>query len=527
MPSQRLLVRGSKLNAAIITNCSLGFALLGYDSGVYGGLTTDPRFLAQFKNPNSSLLGFIVSIYLLGCLAGALYCAAYGERVGRRVIMMTGLVIVTIGAILQASAHVLAHMLVARIVAGVGVGFFTAALPVYQGECLHPTKRGYAQAINLTVLIGLGINVAYWLDYGMYYVNSSLSWRFPLAFQCIYSVIGTIFTYFLPESPRWLAAHGREDEALEVLTALREHAYSSDEVQAEFADIKAALKLEEEAGTASWSELFKNEPGVQAFNRVWIGMAAQAMQEFSGSNAISKSIAFTFELIYLLTYSYTAYYSSFIFENSLGLGRKDSLLVSGGLQIFYFFASFVPWYYIDRAGRRKLFIAGAVGMTACLLVSAGCVSSSGHLSTGVVAAIALYFFQAFFTLGWMANLWLYSPELLPLRHRARGNALATSSQWIITFLVVEITPPAINGMGYGIYILFAGLNIIAIPIIWYCFPETAGKSLEEVDVFFAEPTLRKAVKESLRRRGAPQHLSVLQAKAGGEIKMDELAKTDV
>ncbi|GAA5908038.1 hypothetical protein JCM5296_004362 [Sporobolomyces johnsonii] len=504
---QRLLLKGKALENAIIGTCSIGFALLGFDSGVFGSVSTDPRFLEQFNVASadkSSLLSFIVSIYLLGCLAGALFMANYGERLGRRKVIALGAVTIAVGGALQATSFVLAHMLVARVVTGVGIGFATTALPVYQAECLPAHRRGRAQCFNLTMLIGLGINVAYWMGYGTYYVNSSFSWRFLLAFQSVYCVVLLVGIWLLPESPRWLASQSRPLEAFEVLVALRSDRYPQDEILAEHEDVKIALKLEEEAGTAAWGELFKNQPGQQTLHRVWIGIAAQAMQEFSGANAI-------------------IYYASYIFQNSLKLDRVDSLLVSGGLQIFFCLASLVPWYFIDRAGRRKLFIVSAAGMAACLLISAGCVYHIGSVAVGVVASISLYIFQAFFTLGFMANLWLYAPELLPLRHRARGNALACASQWLTTFAVVEWTPPLINKIGAGIYILFAAFNLVAIPIIYLFFPETAGKSLEEVDGYFEEANLRLAVKESIRRHKMPnKHLAALTVSTAADVRLDPM-----
>lgn len=127
----------------------------------------------------------------------------------------------------------------------------------------------------------------------------------------------------------------------------------------------------------------------------------------------------------------------------MGFNRHQSLIVSGGLQAFYFISSLIPWYTVDRVGRRKLFMLGSAGMMVCMVVSAICIGIGGR-GAGYGATVVLYLFQTFFTLGWQSNMWIYPSEMLPLKLRLRGGALAVVSQWLFTFLVVEITPPMVN-----------------------------------------------------------------------------------
>jgi Sugar (and other) transporter len=142
----------------------------------------------------------------------------------------------------------------------------------------------------------------------------------------------------------------------------------------------------------------------------------------------------------------------YIFQNSVGFNREQALLVSGGQQIFYFLSSIIPWFIIDRAGRRKLFMIGSFGMGMCMLIS-GILIGIGGKSLGYAAVAFLYIFQTFFTLGWQSNmcmlssfelhrdvcltsLWgggepigIYPSEMLPLRLRLRGGAIAVIAQW--------------------------------------------------------------------------------------------------
>lgn len=180
--------------------------------------------------------------------------------------------------------------------------------------------------------------------------------------------------------------------------------------------------------------------------------------------------------------------------------RYDALLVSGGLQVFYFLSSLLPWWAVDHIGRRKLFMFGSAGMGVCMMLSAIFVGIDTKWG-GYAAAVVLYLFQTFFTLGWQSNMWIYPSELLPLRLRLRGGAIAVVSQWLFTFLVVEITPVMITDIGYQSYIVFAVINLATIPCVYFFYPETSRLPLEAVDLLFADregkrPTIFQVVKDS-------------------------------
>lgn len=80
----------------------------------------------------------------------------------------------------------------------------------------------------------------------------------------------------------------------------------------------------------------------------------------------------------------------------------------------------------------------------------------------------------------------YGPEILPLAHRTKGSGLATACLWLSTFVVVEFVPTAITNIGWRVYIIFAVFNLAFIPMIYFLFPETAGFTLEAVDLAFMD-----------------------------------------
>ncbi|KAK8196781.1 hypothetical protein M8818_006948 [Zalaria obscura] len=443
-----------------------------------GGLTTSPEFLAVFNNPNASLLAFLVASYEVGALFGALFQFTLGDRFGRKTNNIGGAILVTIGAVVQCSSYGLAQFLVGRVVAGFGLGCMTTVIPIWLTECAMPKSRGRCMAMQLSNLI-MGLIIANWLDYGMASYSGSISWRFPCAFQIVFCILVLALLPWLPESPRYLLAAGEVQRGTVALAALRGGHPDRDDIAEEIKEIQYAIAIEaEEQG--SWSDVF-HDNGISGSTRVLIGFSANFFQQLSGVNVMSSL-------------------GPYVFQESIGMSRYDALLVSGGLQVWYFLSSLVPWYVVDRAGCRRLFMIGSAGMGICMLLSAIFVGI-GTKGLGYAAAVVLYLFQTFFTLGWQSNMWLYPAEILPLKLRLRGGALAVVSQWLFTFVVVEITPPMITNIGYKSYIVFAVINLVTIPVVYFCYPETRGIPLEAVDLLFANrdgerPSIFRVVRDS-------------------------------
>lgn len=471
-------LKGQNLVYAVTLCSSIGFLLFGYDLGFMGGLTTSTEFLNTFGNPNASLLGFLVSAYEVGAMFGAVLSFVVGDRFGRKENNMIGAVIVAVGAAIQTSSFSVGQFLAGRLVAGFGLGMMTTVIPIWLAECAMPKSRGRMMAMQLSNLI-MGLIIANWLDYGMSKYAGSVQWRFPCAFQIVFCAITLCFMPFLPESPRYLARINKIDLATKNLAALRGNHPDTPEIAEEMKEIQYAIEVEmSEEG--SWSDVFR-DGGISGSTRVAIGFAANFFQQLSGVNIISSL-------------------GPYIFQHSIGLSSNDALLVAGGLQVFYFLSSLIPWAIVDTAGRRKLFMIGSFGMGTCMMLSAIFVGL-GTKGLGYGATVVLYLFQTFFTLGWQSNMWIYPSELLPLKLRLRGGALAVVSQWLFTFLVVEITPPLITNIGYKSYIIFAVVNFVTIPVVWFFFPETSQLPLEAIDLLFADrdgkrPSIFQVVRDS-------------------------------
>lgn len=478
-------LRGRKLTVSIAFVAGTGFTLFGYDQGVMSALLTAgqfekvfPQVVVDSSHPNhATLQSFVVAIYEIGCLMGALSNLWVGDRLGRRRTIALGGCIMIIGAILQTTSYSYAQLVVARIVTGVGNGLNTSTVPSYHAELSSAAKRGALILIEGS-LITFGVMISYWIDFGLFWASgSSAQWRVPIALQIVLALVMVFGIGFLPESPRWLVRQNRNAEAMAVISALENKTPDDTEVQRTYHAIREAVAIEDSGASSGLGDKHapqnhKRSPlrkllvggRSQHFRRASLGVINQCFQQITGINLIT-------------------YYATILFQR-LGLSDVTSRLIAAANGTEYFLASIIAIFIIDRIGRRKLMLFGAVGqcITMILLAVLGSVQGAG---AQVVSAGLLFVFNSFFAIGWLGMTWLYPAEIVGLEVRAPANALSTSSNWIFNFVVVMVTGPSFNNISWGTYIVFAALNAFIIPVVYFFFPETAGRSLEDMDVVFA------------------------------------------
>ncbi|KAL7918061.1 general substrate transporter [Trichoderma austrokoningii] len=485
-------LRGKKLLAGITVSSGLGFILFGYDNGVIGGLLTAPDFESTF-NLDPTLQGVVTSLFELGCFFGSLATAAAGGRFGRRTLAHFGTLAIAIGSLLQASSFSVGQLMVGRIVAGIGLGLISSNVAIWQSETAPARVRGTLVACSLSFLI-VGQLLANLIDYGMNSYTGPVTWRFPIAFQSTLALLMSALLFFMPESPRYLIMKDRIEETVTVLQALKD-TEDRESVAAEIAEIKEALLLELNS-QKSWTDLFRADK-VKSRRRVIIACVVNLMQDLSGSTPI-------------------AYYTTFIFQTSVGFSRHLSLLMSIFLQLWFLLASTLTWWLIERVGRRRLFMLSACCMGMVMAIVAAMLAVNTRTS-GIVAVVMIFAYQAFFTWGFMGGVWVYGPEILPLEYRSKGMGLATATLWLFSFVMVEIVPSTIANIGWRTYIIFAVFNFSFIPIIYLFFPETKGLSLELVDLAFMDDTTNpvKRAKELHKMIASGEELT-LRTEVGGK-----------
>jgi predicted MFS family arabinose efflux permease len=181
--------------------------------------------------------------------------------------------------------------------------------------------------------------------------------------------------------------------------------------------------------------------------------------------------------------SLITYYLTSVLEDNMGLSGEMSRIIAGVNGTSYFLTASIAIFVIERLGRRNLLLWTCVLMGATMAILAGLYDLvyAGNKAAQVISVLCLFLFNSWFSVGWLGMTWLYPAEITPLRIRAPANGLATASNWLFNFFVVMVTGPMFEQITWGTYVFFAALNFVLIlPVVYFFFPETKGRSLEEV-----------------------------------------------
>ena len=423
---------------------ALGGFLFGYDTGVISGALS---FITTDFHLSSFTSGVVVSAILVGAMVGALSSGRIADRFGRRAAIITAAAIFTLGAILAAVAPSAATLIVARFVLGLGVGLASALVPVFIAEVAPPAARGRLVAVN-QLLITIGIVVAYAIGYAF---TSSHDWRAMFALAVIPSVGLGIGMVFMPESPRWLIARGREDEARRVLARVR----PAGDADAEIAEIRQVRP----EGTVKLREL----------TRKWVVpalVAAVGLQILGQATGVNTVI----------------YYAPTIFKHA-GLGGSASVLATVGVGVVNMVMTVVGMNLVDRVGRRRLLITGVtVQMLALAALSLTVTIGGLNASTGMIAFICVIVFIAAAAVALDVVIFIIPSEIYPQAVRGTGMSVTLFANWGMGFVVSLTFLTLLQALGTaGSFWLYAGLCAVTVVFAVRFIPETRGRSLEEIE----------------------------------------------
>ncbi|CZT17383.1 related to sugar transport protein STP1 [Ramularia collo-cygni] len=452
---------------------SLGSLLYGYDLGVIAGAVASENFVSTFK-PTNAEVGAVVSVFTGGAFLGALFAGPTGDTLGRKKTILLGALVFILGGALQTGARGLSYLYAGRAIAGIGVGFLVMIVPLYQAELAHPDIRGRVTALQ-QFMLGVGALIASWVSYATYtYIpaDSSNQWRVSLGIQIIPAGFLALLIMFFPESPRWLIDHGYPDLGLKTLARLHAHGDTSDPwVLAEHSQIQETLTTEHETAAKSYAELFRSR---SSFRRLFLACSIQASVQMTGVSAIQ-------------------YYSPEIFAQ-IGIPGSDSLKYQGISSIIAIIAQALCILLIDHIGRRWAMIGGNLGNCVTFIIATILLAKfppgatdNNAASWGFIVITWVYNFSFSATCGPLS--WIVPAEIFDTRTRSKGVSIATMTSFAFNTMIGQVTPIAIEKIGYRFYIVFVVCNFTNALFFWAIQPETKKRPLEEMNYLFTNAPL--------------------------------------
>ncbi|KAI0377651.1 quinate permease [Hypomontagnella monticulosa] len=454
----------------LVALCCVGSFLFAYDTGIVGGILTFSSFQVDFRygaGEKATVGSNSTSLLQAGAFFSCFFIWPFTARFGRRLSLVLASTIFCIGAIVQTiNTHSLGAFYAARVVSGIGVGMATVVIPMYSAEMAPKNIRGMLGSM-FQFFFTLGVMTSYWIDYAVseHMEPSTAQWQIPVGLQLAPGAILGLGMLLTKESPRWLAKKGRREEALKSLSWIRGGA--SPEVDAEFAEILASIEEEERVTNGvTWKELILPVNRM----RVFLIIALQIGVQLTGNTSL-------------------AYYAPQVFA-AVGAGQ-DNLLITGFFGVVKVVSClFFLLFLVERIGRRGSLLGGAFLMGTYMLIIAVLTAthppsaSKGLTSTGIASLTMIYLEAMSYNISWGPVPWVYMSEIFPSRIREAGVAIGTSTQWLFNFVFSQVTPHAVQNLGWKTFLMFCIFNYSLVFFVWFFIKETKGKSLEEMEALF-------------------------------------------
>lgn len=434
------------LNGTLIRTvfvAALGGSLLGFDTAVIAGST---HGLTQMFGLSPSELGFTVSAALWGTVLGAMAAGSMGRVLGGRTSLLILASCYLISALGCAFSSSWTWLLIFRFVGGLGMGGSSVIAPVYIAEIAPAQWRGRLVGAFQINIIG-GILLAYLSNYviGLFGMGEIVEWRWQLGIAAAPAALFLLMLVGIPQSPRWLVAQGRLEEAEQVLRKL-----GSEKPLGELASIRSSL--EADSGPSS-DRLFQ-----WRYRRpILLALVLAMFNQLIGINAV-------------------LYYLNDIFAMA-GFDRTSQNAQAVAVGATMLIATLIALSLIDKFGRRTLLLVGSVGLAVCLAAIATIFRIQQYQSTLLMFLVG---YVAFFAFSQGAVIWVYLSEIFPDRVRAQGQSLGSSTHWVMNAIVSAAFPVIATQSQSGPFFMFLVMVILQFLAVVMFFPETSGVRLEDI-----------------------------------------------
>ncbi|KAJ5132414.1 hypothetical protein N7448_006572 [Penicillium atrosanguineum] len=450
---------------------NLGIALMfassagtGYNGSLINGLLVLPQFSNIIGGLNPNIVGLIIGATSLGAFISFTPASYVADKFGRKWCVVIGSSIVIIASILQVATSSHWAFFALRVLAGAGVGTSQTAAPLLATEIAHPRHRQVATALyNAFWCVGSITSAAF--TFATLSMGNSWSWKIPCVLQAFFPVAQLVGLLIVPESPRWLVSKNRKNEALKILA--RYHANGNEDdilVQSEFEKICTSINAET-SEPRKWSSFFSSKGDR---HRLAICVIVGLMQEWAGNGIVS-------------------FYLSPILK-SVGIEKaSDQASINISMQVWNLILSSVGAMASERYGRRILWLMATAGMLMFLSITtlvAGLFAELYIKAAGLAVVPMLFLFFACFDLAYSPLFLSYPAEILPFQLRAKGIAVTLSVDAIACFFNQYVNPVAFSAIHWKYYIVYIGCLSFFLVSVYFLFPETKGRSLEEVSRIF-------------------------------------------
>ncbi|KAK9241392.1 general substrate transporter [Lipomyces kononenkoae] len=458
---------------------TIGGMLFGFDVSSISAFVDNPTYREFFNHPDDVTQGGITAAMAGGSFFGSLISGRISDILGRRYAIQCGAIIWIIGSLVQCTVQNITQLIIGRIISGVAIGICSSQVPVYIAE-LSPKKiRGRLVGL-FQWAITWGVMIMFFIGYGCSFISGAKSFRIAWGLQVVPGALLLSALVFFPESPRWLATRDRWDEATNVIAHIQSDGdMDHPDVLVEMQEIRAVVQMDRMSKDVSVFDLFA--PGSRL--RTFIGASTQMWQQLTGINVMMYYVVYTFAMAGI---------------------QGNANLISSSIQYVVNVIMTVPAIlYIDQWGRRPLLLTGSILMALWLFLVGGVMGQYGHYvdslngnseirwivpnKSAALSIIAFnYLFVASFAPSWGPGAWIYVSEIFPLKQRALANGFCASINWTFNFLLAFCVPPGFKYIQWRVYIIFAIFCVIMTVHVFFMFPETKGRTLEEVDLIFEE-----------------------------------------
>ena len=450
---------------ALSSVAALGGFLFGFDSGVING-TVDA--LSHAFGTRAATTGFAVASVLLGCAGGAFVAGTVADRHGRRPTMLLNAVLFLVSAIATGLAGSAGFFIASRLAGGVAIGAASVLAPMYIAEVAPSHLRGRLASLQqMAIVLGLfgaflsndviaqvagGAGATFWLGVP--------AWRWMFWMEAVPAVAFLAGVLLIPESPRFLVAHGRRNEALGVFARI------GDDAPALVQQVEHSLQGEHRPRLSD-----AMVPGTHRLARVvWIGVGLAVFQQLVGINII--------------------FYYGEVLWKSAGATEQWALRINLLTGLVNILATLPAIALIDRVGRRPLLLVGSAGMAVTLAAMALVFATAGTGADGrpllgraaaVTALTAANLYIVAFAVSWGPVMWVLLGEMFPNRMRGAALAVSGATNWVANFVVTVTFLPLLSAVGLsGAYALYALAATLSLSFVWLMVRETRGKTLEQM-----------------------------------------------